>query len=145
MKTASPIPNRVNGLKHQELFRRHGPSRPRVPQRSSDQISATDTRPLNVLEAELKVLRQDLRKAARVYVARLEIGLAQSAAVIASYRDNGDLAADKLRHIRDLTILLRSRKLRAGQNGRKELNDIDTVINELHLATHHDCSMPQRR
>jgi hypothetical protein len=97
---------------------------------------ADGVQPLKMLESELRALRQDLRRAVRAYVARLEIGLAQSAAVIASYRTNGQVEADRLREIRDLTIMVRNRRGHARSDGRKRLGGIDSLISELHLATH---------
>ncbi|MEY2439263.1 MAG: hypothetical protein QOI34_648, partial [Verrucomicrobiota bacterium] len=92
--------------------------------------------PIKLLERELRGLRQDLRRAVRAYVARMEIGLAQSAAVIASYGTNGSLPRERMREIRDLTIMLRNRNLSPEKRRGSDLREIDSLISELRLATH---------
>ena len=131
MKTRSLTPIEMDEVRYAE------PAENQITRPSFGVVNGeSHAQPLKALENEIKALRQDLRRASKVYLARLEIGLAQSAAVIASYHRDRELKPEKLRHIRDLTILLRSRNPSAGDNGRKELRIIDGLIQELHLATH---------
>lgn len=91
-----------------------------------------------MLASELRVLRRELRTTVRTYSARLEIALAESANKIASYGDIDNLSRERLREIRDLTIMLRKRKLRPEKGRRKDLRKIDTLISDLHATTHPD-------
>jgi hypothetical protein len=92
--------------------------------------------PPKMLAAELGALRRELRKTVRAYSARLEIALAQSANKIASYGDTDKLSRDRLHEIRDLTIMLRKRKLKPDKGRRKDLRKIDMLITDLHATTH---------
>jgi hypothetical protein len=92
--------------------------------------------PVKMLVSELSALRRELRSTVRAYSARLEITLAESANKIASYGDAEKLQRDRLQEIRDLTIMLRKRKLRPDKGRRKDLRKIDSLIDDLHSVTH---------
>jgi len=92
--------------------------------------------PAKMLTAELLGLRKELRETVRAYAARLEIALVDSANKIASYGDAEKLSRDRLGEIRDLTIMLRKRKLKPEKGRRKDLRKIDVLIGELYAATH---------
>ncbi len=92
--------------------------------------------PAGMLASELVSLRRDLRTTVRVYSASLEIALTECANEIASYKATEKLSRDRLRDIRDLTIMLRKRKLKPEKGRRKDLRKIDTLIGDLHAATH---------
>jgi hypothetical protein len=91
---------------------------------------------MKLLESELQSLRVDLRQTARTYIARLEIQLAESAAMIVSYGKGKRLAPEHLQEIRDLTIMLRTRKLKPEKGRRKDLRKIESLIGDLHSAMH---------
>jgi hypothetical protein len=64
-----------------------------------------------MLAGELAILRRDLRATIRAYAARLEIDLAESMAAVSSKRAEA-LSREQLHDIRDLTIMVRKRKLK---------------------------------
>jgi hypothetical protein len=92
--------------------------------------------PAKMLTTELLSLRQELRKTVRAYAARLETNLAASANKIDSYGDPDKLSRTRLSEIRDLTIMLRKRKLKPEKGRRKDLRKIDALIGEVHATTH---------
>ena len=67
--------------------------------------------PLTMLTDELDSRRRDLRRTIRAYVASLEFELAESIAAITRYKRREDLSLERLSDIRDLTIMMRKRKL----------------------------------
>lgn len=87
-----------------------------------------------MLAGELAVLRRDLRKTIRAYAARLEIDLAESMAVSSKRAET--LSREQLHDIRDLTIMVRKRKLKPEKGRRKDLRKIDSLIHDLHSITH---------
>ena len=89
-----------------------------------------------MLMEELAALRRDLRRTIRVYMARLETDLADSAAAVASSKRVDSLSRERLHEIRDLTIMLRKRKLKPEKGRRKDLRKIDSLIHDLHSITH---------
>ena len=89
-----------------------------------------------MLMEELATLRRDLRRTIRVYMARLETDLAESAAAVASSKRVDSLSRERLQEIRDLTIMLRKRKLKPEKGRRKDLRKIDSLIHDLHSITH---------
>jgi hypothetical protein len=94
--------------------------------------------PVTMLTEELAALGRDLRKTIRAYEARLELDLAESAAAIAlSKRANG-FSRERLHDIRDLTIMVRKRKLKPEKGRRKDLRKIDSLIRDVHSVTHPD-------
>jgi hypothetical protein len=98
--------------------------------------SADGTSPTRHLEMELDALRRDLRTTLRAYAAGLEIHLAETAAAIAAAPRPEDLSRERQHEIRDLTMLVRNRKLKPEKGRRKDLRKIDELIGELHSATH---------
>ena len=95
-----------------------------------------ETSPGTMLAEELDALRRDLRATVRAYAARLEIDLAESMAAIASSKRAETLSRDQVHEIRDLTIMLRKRKLKPEKGRRKDLRKIDSLIRDLHSVTH---------
>lgn len=91
------------------------------------------TSPAKLLESELEKLRQDLRTTVRAYAARLEIGLAESRSALESSRSAEELPRERLHQLRDLTILVRKRKLKPEKGRRKDLRKIDSLIEDLQL------------
>ena len=92
-----------------------------------------ETSPVKHLESELQLLRRDLRATVRAYAARLEIGLAESVATLNSYKPADELSRERLHQVRDLTIMLRNRKVKPEKGRRKDLRKIDSLITDLHL------------
>jgi hypothetical protein len=99
-----------------------------------------ETSPATMLAEELTSLRRDLRATIRAYAARLEIDLAESMASVASSKGAETLSRDQLHGIRDLTIMLRKRKLKPEKGRRKDLRKIDSLIRDLHSVTHPDAA-----
>jgi putative aminopeptidase FrvX len=95
-----------------------------------------ETSPAIMLADELAALRRDLRATIRAYAARLEIDLAESMAMIVSSKGAETLSRERLHEIRDLTIMVRKRKLKPEKGRRKDLRKIDSLIRDLHSVTH---------
>ena len=91
-----------------------------------------------MLTEELLSLRRDLRKTVRAYTARLELDLAESAAAIALSKRADSLSRERLHDIRDLTIMMRKRKLKPEKGRRKDLRKIDSLIRDLRSIIHLD-------
>jgi hypothetical protein len=94
-----------------------------------------ESTPVTMLAGELAVLRRDLRKTIRAYASRLEVALAESVAAVSSKRAEA-LSREQLHDIRDLTIMVRKRKLKPEKGRRKDLRKIDSLIHDLHSITH---------
>ena len=94
---------------------------------------STKTSPARLLEEELEKLRSDLRTTVRAYAARLEIGLAESRAALETSKPAEELSRERLHQLRDLTILVRKRKLKPEKGRRKDLRKIDSLIEDLQL------------
>ena len=92
--------------------------------------------PVTMLTEELSALRRDLRKTIRAYASRLELDLAESAAAVALSKRTNSLSRERLHDIRDLTIMVRKRKLKPEKGRRKDLRKIDSLIHDLHSITH---------
>ncbi|PYJ08195.1 MAG: hypothetical protein DMF06_13440 [Verrucomicrobia bacterium] len=92
-----------------------------------------NTSPARMLESELDKLRQDLRATVRAYAARLEIGLAESRAALEVSKPAEELSRERLHELRELTILVRKRKLKPEKGRRKDLRKIDSLIEDLQL------------
>ena len=92
--------------------------------------------PVTMLTDELASLRRDLRRTSRAYTARLEADLAESMAVVASSKRVEALSREELHDIRDLTIMVRKRKLKPEKGRRKDLRKIDSLIQDVHSITH---------
>ena len=93
-----------------------------------------------MLADELAALRRDLRATIRAYAARLEIDLAESMKALASTKGAETLARDQLHEIRELTCMVRKRKLKPEKGRRKDLRKIDSLIRDLHSVTHPDAA-----
>ena len=74
-----------------------------------------------------------MRATVRAYAARLEIGLAESRAALESSKPAEELSRERLHQLRDLTILVRKRKLKPEKGRRKDLRKIDSLIEDLQL------------
>jgi hypothetical protein len=96
----------------------------------------TKTSPVRLLEEELTALRRDLRATVRAYAARLEIDLAETRAAVSTNQPVETLSRERLHEIRDLMILVRNRKVKPEKGRRKDLRKLDTIIGDLHSATH---------
>ena len=92
-----------------------------------------NTSPARMLESELEKLRQDLRATVRAYAARLEVGLAESRAALEASKPAEELSRERLHELRELTILVRKRKLKPEKGRRKDLRKIDSLIEDLQL------------
>jgi hypothetical protein len=92
-----------------------------------------ETSPVKMLASELDLLRRELRATVRAYTARLEIGLAESAARLNSDKPAEELSRERLHQVRDLTIMLRKRKVKPEKGRRKDLRKIDSLITDLQL------------
>ena len=73
-----------------------------------------------MLTDELDSVRRDLRRTIRAYAARLELDLAESIAAVTRYKRGEDLSRERLHDIRDLTIMMRKRKLKPEKGRRKD-------------------------
>ena len=94
-----------------------------------------------MLTDELDAVRRDLRRTIRAYAARLELDLAKSIAAVTLYQPAEDLSRERLHDIRDLTIMMRKRKLKPEKGRRKDVRKLDSLIRDLHSIaqpnTHH--------
>jgi hypothetical protein len=90
-----------------------------------------DSTPVTMLESELRALHRDLRTTAKAYVARLENDLLVCLAALRSYGPIEQISRDMSHQIRDLTIILRNRKLKPEKGRRKDLRKIDSLIVDL--------------
>jgi len=93
---------------------------------------ASDASPAKLLESELRKLRGEFRRTLRVYSARLEIQLAQSVAALQSAKAGDELPREHIHQLRDLTTMVRKRKLKPEKGRRKDLRKIDSLITDLH-------------
>ena len=90
-----------------------------------------ESTPVTMLEAELHGLDRDLRKIAKAYIARLENDLFVCLAALRSYGPIEQVPREMLQQIRDLTIVVRNRKLKPEKGRRKDLRKIDSLIVDL--------------
>jgi hypothetical protein len=87
--------------------------------------------PVTMLTDELDSVRRDLRRTIRAYAARLELDLAESMAAVTRYKQPEDLSRERLHDIRDLTIMMRKRKLKPEKGRRKDVRKLDSLIRDL--------------
>jgi hypothetical protein len=85
-----------------------------------------------MLSDELDAVRRDLRRTIRAYAARLELDLAESIVAVTRYKGAEDLPRERLHDIRDLTIMMRKRKLKPEKGRRKDVRKLDSLIRDLH-------------
>jgi hypothetical protein len=90
-----------------------------------------ESSPVTMLESELRALHRDLRTIAKAYIARLENDLLVCLAVLRSYGPIEQVPREILHQIRDLTIVVRNRKLKPEKGRRKDLRKIDSLIVDL--------------
>ena len=84
-----------------------------------------------MLESELHALHRDLRTVAKAYISRLENDLLVCLATLRSYGSIEHVSREALHEIRDLTIVVRNRKLKPEKGRRKDLRKIDSLIVDL--------------
>lgn len=84
-----------------------------------------------MLESELHALQGDLRTTAKAYIARLENDLLVCLATLKSCGPIEQVSRGMLHQIRDLTIVVRNRKLKPEKGRRKDLRKIDSLIVDL--------------
>ncbi len=89
--------------------------------------------PVHQLETELSDLRRDLRKTVKAYVLRLEADLQKSSAAVQAFRSHEELSREDMHEVRDMTMLLRRRKLKPEKGRRKDLRKIDALIEDLQM------------
>lgn len=99
--------------------------------RKVDLRNHEDASPVKSLASELLALRHDLRTTVRAYAQRLERDLIASATALQSYGPADKLSQERLRRVRDLTIMVRTRRLKPKNGRRKDLRQIDTLIADL--------------
>ena len=87
---------------------------------------------MTMLADELDAVRRELRRTIRAYAARLELDLAESIAAVTRYKRPKELSRERLHDIRDLTILMRKRKLKPDKGRRKDVRKLDSLIRDLH-------------
>jgi hypothetical protein len=90
-----------------------------------------ESSPVTMLESELHGLHRDLRTVAKAYIARLENDLLVCLAALRSYGPIEQVSLEMLHQIRDLTIIVRNRKLKPEKGRRKDLRKIDSLIVDL--------------
>lgn len=90
-----------------------------------------DASPVKTLQSEISALRRDLRTTARAYASRLDRELAATATALKNYGPVDGLSRECLHRVRDLTIMVRNRRLKPRKGRRKDLRQIDTMISDL--------------
>ena len=90
-----------------------------------------ESSPVTMLESELRALHRDLRIIAKAYITRLENDLLVCVAALRSYGPIEQVPREMLHQIRDLTIIVRNRKLKPEKGRRKDLRKIDSLIVDL--------------
>src|SRR5437667_5566108 len=94
--------------------------------------------PVTMLTDELDAVRRDLRRTIRAYAVRLELDLAESIAEVTRYKRAEDLSRERLHDIRDLTIMMRKRKLKPEKGRRKDVRKLDSLIRDLQSISRAD-------
>jgi hypothetical protein len=90
-----------------------------------------ESSPVTMLESELQALHRDLRTTAKAYISRLENDLLVGLAALRSYGPVEHISREMLHEVRDLTIIVRNRKLKPEKGRRKDLRKIDSLIVDL--------------
>jgi hypothetical protein len=90
-----------------------------------------ESSPVTMLESELHALHRDLRTIAKAYISRLENDLLVCVAGLRSYGPIEHVSREMLHQIRDLTIIVRNRKLKPEKGRRKDLRKVDSLIVDL--------------
>ena len=94
-------------------------------------VEPQESSPLTMLESELPAPHCDLRTTAKAYIARLENDLLVCLAALRSYGPIEQVSREMLHQIRDLTIIVRNRKLKPQERRRKDLREVDLLIVDL--------------
>ena len=89
--------------------------------------------PVTMLESELTALRRDLRQTVKAYALRLETDLRTTTGVVTAFRSVEDLSREHLHDVREMTMLLRKRRLKPEKGRRKDLRKIDSLIEDLQV------------
>jgi hypothetical protein len=103
-----------------------------VKQKKQRHKKTREASPVTMLTDELDAVRRDLRRTIRAYAARLELDLGESIAAVTRYKQAEDLSRERLHEIRDLTIMMRKRKLKPEKGRRKDVRKLDSLIRDLH-------------
>jgi len=103
-----------------------------VKQKKQRHKKTREISPVTMLTDELDAVRRELRRTIRAYAARLELDLAESIAAVNRYKRGEDLSRERLYDIRDLTIMMRKRKLKPEKGRRKDVRKLDSLIRDLH-------------
>jgi len=103
-----------------------------VKQKKQRHKKTREISPVTMLKDELDAVRRDLRRTIRAYAVRLELDLAESIAAVNRYKRVEDLSRERLHDIRDLTIMMRKRKLKPEKGRRKDVRKLDSLIHDLH-------------
>jgi hypothetical protein len=90
-----------------------------------------ESSPVTMLESEVRALHRDLRTTVKAYITRLENDLFVCLAALRSYGPIEQVPRQMLHQIRDLTIIVRNRKLKPEKGRRKDLRKIDSLIVDL--------------
>ena len=96
--------------------------------------SVVSTSPAKLLASELLKVRSELRQTMRVYTARLEIQLAQAVTALKTAHPDDELSREHIHQLRDLTIMVRKRKVRPEKGRRKDLRKLDALITDVHTS-----------
>ena len=89
--------------------------------------------PVTMLTSELAELRRDLRQTVKAYAQRLEADLLKSSAAVSSLGPIEKLSPENLHDVREMTVLVRRRRLKPEKGRRKDLRKIDALIEDLQL------------
>ena len=84
-----------------------------------------------MLASELRALHRDLRTVANAYIIRLETDLFGGLAALRACGPIEQIPPEMMHEIRDLTIIVRNRKLKPEKGRRKDLRKIDSLIGDL--------------
>lgn len=95
--------------------------------------AASAASPVTQLESELGALLRDLRRTVRAYQLRLESDLRESLDALGRFGPVEGLSRENLHTVRNMTMLLRKRKLKPEKGRRKDLRKIDSLIEDLQL------------
>lgn len=95
--------------------------------------AAAGNSPVRMLETELLELRRELRAPLRAYAGRLEVQLAESVAVLHAASASEEVPRERMHQLRDLTAMVRKRKVKPEKGRRKDLRKIDSLINDVHM------------
>ena len=89
--------------------------------------------PVTMLADELADLRRDLRQTVKAYAQRLEADLLKSSAAVSLLGPIEKLSPENLHDVREMTVLVRRRRLKPEKGRRKDLRKIDSLIEDLQL------------